>query len=105
MDENAELAAGIREWMLAVMRDRGIEVTEWAKLAKVARTTIARPIKPGYAFVTSSRTLSKLAKAAGVAAPDGADCRLVDPDGELLAVARVDAGAGLAKPRIVLAGD
>lgn len=36
----------------------------------MARTTIARPIKEGYAFVTSSRTLAKLAKAAGVDAPD-----------------------------------
>lgn len=70
VDENAQLAAEIRDWMLAVMDETGLTPTTWATAAKVARTTIARPIKEGYAFVTSSRTLSKLAKAAGVEAPD-----------------------------------
>lgn len=70
VDENAQLAAEIRAWMLKVMHSRGLSVTAWAEAAKVARTTIARPIKEGYPFVTSSRTLAKLARAAGVEAPD-----------------------------------
>lgn len=70
VDENAQLAADIRAWMLQVMAETGLNPTTWAASAKVARTTIARPIKPGYQFVTSSRTLAKLAKAAGVDAPE-----------------------------------
>lgn len=70
MDENAQLAAEIRAWMLQVMADKGLTPTSWAKSAEVARTTIARPIKEGYPFVTSSRTLAKLARAAGVEAPE-----------------------------------
>lgn len=70
VDENAQLAAEIRAWMVQVMADTGLTVTTWTTKAGVARTTVARPIKEGYAFVTSSRTLAKLAKAAGVEAPD-----------------------------------
>lgn len=70
VDENAQLAGEIRAWLLQVMRDTGLSVTDWAQKANVARTTIARPVKAGYPFVTSSRTLAKLAKAAGVEAPD-----------------------------------
>jgi tRNA pseudouridine55 synthase len=39
------------------------------------------------------------------AAREGADCRLEDATGALLAIARVDLEAGLAKPRIVLVGE
>lgn len=70
VDENAQLAAEIRTWMIQVMNEKGLTPASWSKAAGVARTTIARPIKEGYAFVTSSRTLAKLAKAAGVNAPD-----------------------------------
>lgn len=70
VDENAQLAEEIRTWLNQVMVERGLSVTDWAKAANVARTTIARPLKDSYQFVTSSRTLAKLAKAAGVAPPD-----------------------------------
>lgn len=70
VDENAKLAAEIRAWMLQVMEEKGLTPASWARQAGVARTTVARPIKEGYAFVTSSRTLAKLAKAVGVSAPD-----------------------------------
>jgi hypothetical protein len=63
VDENAQLAAEIRAWMRRVMQKCDITPTEWAKKAGVARTTVARPLKEGYEFVTSSRTLSKLAAA------------------------------------------
>ena len=52
------------------MEERGLSVSEWATKAGVARTTIARPIKDDYQFVTSARTLAKLAAAAGVNPPD-----------------------------------
>ncbi|WP_146129443.1 hypothetical protein, partial [Corynebacterium diphtheriae] len=52
------------------MAEKGLNPATWAKAAGVARTTIARPIKEGYEFVTSSRTLAKLAKGAGVDAPN-----------------------------------
>jgi SOS-response transcriptional repressor LexA len=70
MDQNAQLAAEIRLWMQEVMLEKGLTPTSWAQLAGVARTTIARAIKEGYPFVTSSRTLAKLAKAAEVDTPD-----------------------------------
>lgn len=63
VEENAHIAAQIRDWLASVMAEKGITVTEWAKAANVARTTIARPLKEGYPFVTSSRTLGKLAQA------------------------------------------
>lgn len=55
--------------MLEVMRERNLSVTDWAKAANVARTTVARPIKEDYPFVTSSRTLGKLAAAANYDPP------------------------------------
>lgn len=70
VDENAQLAEEIRAWMNQVMAEKGLNPTTWSAAAGVARTTIARPIKEGYEFVTSSRTLAKLARAAGVEAPD-----------------------------------
>lgn len=80
MDENAQLASEIRAWMLQVMAEKSLTPTSWSAAAGVARTTIARPIKEGYQFVTSSRTLAKLAKAAGVDAPDqrhGAEAKII----------------------------
>jgi SOS-response transcriptional repressor LexA len=70
VDQNAQLAAEIRLWMREVMLEKGLTPTTWAQAAGVARTTIARPIKEGYPFVTSSRTLAKLARAAGVEPPN-----------------------------------
>lgn len=52
------------------MEETGLSITAWAKAAGVARTTVSRPLSPTYEFVTSSRTLAKLAEAAGRAAPD-----------------------------------
>lgn len=63
VDENAQLAAEIRAWMNRVMKKYDLTPTTWALKAGVARTTIARPLKEGYEFVTSSRTLAKLAAA------------------------------------------
>lgn len=70
MDKNAALAGQIREWLRGVMEETGLSVTNWAKAADVARTTIARPLGEDYEFVTSSRTLQKLADGAGVEPPN-----------------------------------
>lgn len=70
VQENAAIAAEIRSWLEQVIEETGLSVTDWAAKAGVARTTIARPLKPSYPFVTSSRTLAKLAAAAGVSAPE-----------------------------------
>lgn len=80
VDENAQIAEEIRHWMMRVMANEGLSVSGWAAKAGVARTTIARPIKEGYEFVTSSRTLAKLARAVGVEAPDlrrGTEAKIV----------------------------
>lgn len=67
--EEMASAAQIRVWMQETLRDRGLTVEKWAQLAGVAKSTIFRALKPDYEFVTSSRTLSKLAEAAGTSAP------------------------------------
>jgi hypothetical protein len=69
-DSNAaKTAAEIRAWLLAVMSDKSLSAPSWARQAGVAASTIQRAIKPDYQFVTSSRTLAKLAKAAHVQPP------------------------------------
>lgn len=70
VQENAATAADIRAWLNRVLDETGLSVTDWATKAGIARTTIARALKEEYPFVTSSRTLAKLASAAGVSAPD-----------------------------------
>ena len=60
----------IREWMKATLERDGLTVDGWAKLAGVHKSTIHRALKDDYAFVTSSRTLNRLAQAAGVSPPD-----------------------------------
>lgn len=62
-------AGEIRAWMIRVMDETGWNPPEWADKAGLAATTIQRAIKPGYAYVTSSKTLAKLAAAAHTAPP------------------------------------
>lgn len=59
----------IREWMTRTLKEKGMTVDEWAARSGVARSTIFRAMKADYKFVTSSRTLDKLARAAGVTPP------------------------------------
>jgi hypothetical protein len=70
MAEVADPAADIRAWMVSVLKQTGLTPAGWAKKAGVAGSTVQRAIKPDYAFITSSRTLSKLAQAAGTAPPE-----------------------------------
>ena len=62
-------AADIREWMKKVMVEHDLSVHDWAKKAGVSPSTIFRAIKDDYAFVTSSRTLAKLAAPVGALPP------------------------------------
>lgn len=52
------------------MERTGWSAAKWASEADVAASTVQRAIKPTYQFVTSSRTLAKLARAAQVDLPD-----------------------------------
>ena len=70
MAQDQEIAAKIRAWMESVLATKGWTAAGWAKKADVASSTVQRPLKPSYAFVTSSRTLAKLASAANVEAPE-----------------------------------
>lgn len=70
MVDDEEIAAEIREWMLSVLAETGMSAAAWAKRADVAATTVQRAIKPGYGFVTSSKTLAKLARAIGADPPN-----------------------------------
>jgi hypothetical protein len=54
-------ASRIREWLSETMQREHLTVEQWATRAGVAKSTIFRALKPDYEFVTSSRTLSKLA--------------------------------------------
>lgn len=92
--ESMTPAARIRTWMLETMAETGLSVKSWAQKSGVAASTIHRALKDDYQFVTSSRTLSRLATAADVAPPDAArvDAQLVGA--EFLPI-RYEVGAGL----------
>lgn len=59
----------IRHWLNTTAADIGLTPAAWARKAGVAPSTVQRAIKSDYEFVTSSRTLAKLASVAGVAPP------------------------------------
>lgn len=63
--DDMSAAQRIREWITATLRDEELTVEKWAQLSGVAKSTIFRALKPEYEFVTSSRTLAKLAEAVG----------------------------------------
>ena len=71
MAEGSEIAAEVRAWLLGVLeRHPELSAASWAKKAGVAGSTVQRAIKPTYQFVTSSRTLAKLAAAANESTPE-----------------------------------
>ncbi|HAD84274.1 MAG TPA: hypothetical protein DCG71_05460 [Brevundimonas sp.] len=91
--ERMNTPAAIRKWMLDTLEATGLTVKKWAADSGVAPSTIHRALKEDYQFVTSNRTLSKLASAAGVSAPDqGSAAQIVGA--EFLPI-RYDVGAGL----------
>lgn len=89
-----QTAATIREWMQETLARTGLSVKEWAGRAGVAPSTIFRAMKEDYQFVTSSRTIGKLATAAGVPPPHTGS---VEPQivGARFLPIRYEVGAGL----------
>jgi hypothetical protein len=59
--DDMSAAGRIRDWLIETMQREHLTVDQWATRAGVAKSTIFRALKPGYEFVTSSRTLAKLA--------------------------------------------
>lgn len=93
-DSNAANAASvIRAWMLDVLQSKGLSANAWARSAGLASSTVQKAIKPDYQFTTSSRTIAKLADAAGVSPPDIATVKQARVTPRLLPVRyRVQAG-------------
>lgn len=85
--------ASIRSWLLETMAETGLSVKAWSEKSGVAASTIHRSLKENYPFLTSNRTLTRLASAAGVAAPDGSSIKEQIVGAEFLPV-RYDVGAG-----------
>lgn len=65
----ASEADQIRDWLKRTLQEKGLSVEQWARDAKVHKSTIFRALKPSWHYVTSSRTLAKLAIAANVTPP------------------------------------
>lgn len=53
----------IRAWLSSVLETKGLTTIVWADKAGVSRSTLFRALSPDYTFVTSRRTLTKLAAA------------------------------------------
>lgn len=62
-------ATRIRDWLKRTLIEEGLTVEQWAALSGVHKSTIFRALKDNYEFVTSSRTLEKLASAVNREAP------------------------------------
>lgn len=92
--DSMDTPAKIRAWMEQTLGQTGWSVKRWATESGVAASTIFRAMKPDYEFVTSSRTLSKLATAAGVPMPDTGSIQPAMVGARFLPI-RYDVGAGL----------
>lgn len=68
----SEAAQKIRDWLNATLAEKGWTARQWALEAKVSPSTVQRALKPNYEFVTSSKTIDALARAAAVAPPNAA---------------------------------
>lgn len=92
-----ETAAKIREWLMQTAEARGWSYALWANKARVAPSTVQRAVKPDYEFITSSRTLAKLADAAGVDHPsfDGFTNNQGERQEATLLPIRYEVGAGI----------
>lgn len=84
----------IRDWMKQVLAETGWTVAHWASKARVAKSTIHRALGDDYEFMTSSKTLAKLASAAGVEAPTIGASEPQRVEARFLPI-RYEVGAGL----------
>lgn len=87
-------AEQIRKWMKETLASTGMGPGEWADKAGIAKSTVFRAMKDDYQFVTSSRTLAKLASAAGVS-PPGLAAPSAAPVTPMFLPVRYEPGAGL----------
>lgn len=92
--ESMTTADSIRTWMNETLARTGLTVRAWAAAAGVAPSTIHRALKADYEFVTSSRTLARLASAADVPPPDTGSVEPVTVGARFLPI-RYEVGAGL----------
>lgn len=96
-----DAAALIREWMKGVLAEKSWTARKWAQEADLSPSTVQRPLKEDYANVTSTRTLLKLARAAGVSPPDIGVISASAPESMELPIAyEVAAGAWLASDEV-----
>jgi hypothetical protein len=86
-------AAEIRDWMKRVMKEKDLSPAAWARISGVAASTVQKAIKEDYQFVTSTRTLTRLASAVG-ATPPAVDVRQTIEQPSFLGL-RYEVGAGL----------
>jgi hypothetical protein len=93
--ESMTTAETIRDWLRSTLEAvPGLTVAKWAKDAKVAPSTIHRAMGQDYPFVTSSKTLAKLAAAAGVSPPDATTVGPAVMEADFLPI-RYEVGAGV----------
>jgi lambda repressor-like predicted transcriptional regulator len=68
MSDDAQNA--VRQWIQAILDERGWTAGRLAKAAKVAPSTISRALNPEYEFTPSTKTLAKIAAAVNRVAPE-----------------------------------
>lgn len=68
--EEAEAAETIRRWMVATMTRTGWSARKWALQAGIGASAVQKAVREDYGHVSSTKTLTALAKAAGVSPPD-----------------------------------
>lgn len=92
MSEKSEIAAKIRGWLSEVMRRHDLTSYAWEKRSGVAATTINRALKDNYEFVTSSRTIEKLANSIGEPIPNFSPNASIIPISDVPILGEVAAG-------------
>jgi SOS-response transcriptional repressor LexA len=68
MSDEAQNA--VRQWIQAILDERGWTAGRLAKAANVAPSTISRALNPEYEFTPSTKTLAKIAAAVNRVAPE-----------------------------------
>lgn len=70
MQQAPDPGQAIRDWIAQVLADKGWSLRHWAITAKLNPSTVQRAAAPTYTSLPSTTTLTKLAEAAGVPAPN-----------------------------------
>ena len=59
--ESSEYSVVISQWMKTVMAQKRISANQWASMAGTSATNITRFLNSNYGFITSAKTIAKLA--------------------------------------------